>query len=185
MRNLAIGFWILLCAGLAIAQGDSAKPTIEYELEFQPGESGWPLISRPTWLLTVRGSGLDPEQGAANLVFHSWGGWMEIDSLYLDVRKIDPSLEVPAFPGNSLLMELPDNWDGSFEAQIAIHPLRQNSAAQSRWGMLPTWSPSYSFGQTRNVFPTLYQDHGPVDASHRVKLLAPKNCPVASGWAGI
>ncbi len=162
----------------------SAQASIEYELVFNPA-TAFPLKSRPTWLLTVRGRGLDPNQGAANLVFNSWGNWREIDSLYLDVLHCEPPLEVPAFPGNSLLMLRPDDWNGSFEVQIAIHPLRAGSAVQSRYGMLPTWSPTYSFGQTRNVFPTLYQDHGSAKVKSKVTLRAPRNCPIASGWAGI
>lgn len=162
-----------------------SQASLEYELEFHLPARSFPLQSRPTWLLTIKGKNLDPEQGAANLVFHSWGNWRELDSLYLDIRHAEPPLEVPAFPGNSLLLLRPDDWDGSFEVQIAIHPLRTGSAVQSRYGMLPTWSPSYSFGQTRNVFPTLYQDHGPAKVKSKVTLRAPRNCPIATGWRGI
>lgn len=147
--------------------------------------STFPLLRRPTWQLKVRGSGLDPQAGAVTLVFNSWGGWREVDSLYIDVQACQPAVDADLFPGNALVLQAAENWDGSFEVDFAIHPLRAGSSAQERWGMLPTWSKDYSFGQSRNVFPQVYQDSGPVAASRKLSLHAPRGCSIASGWAGL
>lgn len=133
----------------------------------------------------MSGSGLSPQDGAVGLVFNSWGGWRELDSLYLDVLSCTPATDAELFPGNALILQQPEDWDGSFEVQFAIHPIHAGSEAQRRWGMLPTWSPSYSFGQTRNVFPEVIQDRGKVSARTRVELLAPEGMEIASGWGGL
>jgi len=162
-----------------------APPRIHYTLEFAPGGGhGLPLERRPEWLLRVSGTDLPVAEGAVTLVFDSWGDWREVDSLFLDVRSCRPAVDADLFPGNALVLQQPEDWDGSFEARFAIHPIRAGSEAQRRWGMLPTWSPSYSFGQTRNVFPKVYQDHGPTGGTRTVELRAPAGCPLASGWSG-
>jgi len=161
------------------------EPRVHYTLELVPGgEPGFPLTRRPEWRLRVSGTGLPVAGGAVTLVFDSWGDWREIDSLYLDVQRCEPAVDADLFPGNALVLERPEDWDGSFEVQFAIHPIRAGSRAQERWGMLPTWSPSYSFGQTRNVFPKVYQDHGPAGGVRSVELLPPTGGSVASGWGG-
>ena len=170
----------------AMPRTSAAPARFHYELAFVPGGGeGFPLQRRPEWRLGVRGEGLSAADGAVALVFNAWGGWQEVDSLYLDVVSCDPPIESGPFPGNAMVLSLPERWDGRFEVQLVIQPLRAGSKAQERWGMLPTWSPSYSFGQSRNVFPKVHQDHGPVAGRHTVALSAPKGCPIASGWNGL
>lgn len=186
----------MLCLMLAVilaeagpAQGraeEAGKAKIHYELEFAPGgDDLFPLVRRPEWRLRVSGRGLSKEDGAVTLVFDSWGDWREVDSLYIDVRECAPPVDADLFPGNALVLRRPDGWDGRFEVSFAFQPIRAGSKASERWGMLPSWSPGYSFGQSRNVFPQVFQDHGPVSGLRTVELRAPKGCPIASGWKGL
>lgn len=162
------------------------KASIDYTLEFVPGESDdFPLDQRPTWKLSMQGEGFDPEDGPICLVMSSWGDWMEIDSLYLDLTHTQPAIEAAMFPGNAVVLHAPEGWDGSFEAEFELHPLLAGSTVNQRYGMLPRWSPSYSFGQTRNVFPSVYQDAGKVEAEARVTLQAPRGVAISSGWQGL
>lgn len=173
----------LLCALLG-AHAPLA-PRIDYRLELVPsGGEGFPLTSRPEWRVRVSGRGLPAGGGAVALVFDDWGSWQEIDSLYVDVRSADPPVEVPLLPGNAVVLQVPDGWDGHFAVELAIQPLMAGSRAQERWGLLPTWSPDYSFGQSRNVFPLVYQDRVPAAATRTVEISAPRGCPVATGWGG-
>ena len=163
-----------------------ATPTLEYTLAFVPGgEVAPPWGQRPSWELSMRGEGFDPDGGAICLVLNSWGDWMEIDSLYLDLTHTKPAVDAAMFPGNAVVLELPQDWDGSFEADFTLFPLLAGSTVNQRYGMLPRWSPSYSFGQTRNVFPAVYQDAGKVEAQTQVSVTAPRGVAISTGWQGI
>lgn len=173
-------------APVEVAEAVPAAPQLSYTPEFVPGnENELRFTQRPTWKLTMRGEGFDPADGAICLVMSSWGDWMEIDSLYLDLTHAQPAVEAAMFPGNAVVLHAPEGWDGSFEASFTLHPLLAGSTANRRYGMLPRWSPSYSFGQTRNVFPSVYQDAGKVDTDTEVTIRAPRGVPISTGWQGL
>lgn len=188
--------WVCVAAlGLAMQQtprlaeaasSNIAEPRIAYTLAFELGDgTALPITQQPVWRLSVSGTGFDPQAGAICLVFNSWGDWMEIDSLYIDMVHAQPAIDAELFPGNAVVLQQPPTWTGDFEAEFVLRPTRAGSRANQRFGMLPRWSPSYSFGQTRNVFPAVYQDAGKVDADESVQLLAPQGIAISSGWAGL
>jgi M61 glycyl aminopeptidase len=161
-------------------------PSVAYQLHFEPGGTAtFPLQQRPIWKLSIRGKGFDPAAGAICLVFDNWGDWYDIDSLYIDMIHAEPTVDSELFPGNAVVLHAPPSWDGSFEADFVLLPLRAGTKANQRWGMLPRWSPSYSFGQTRNVIPQVFQDAGKVDAAYSVTLSAPPGVSISSDWLGL
>jgi hypothetical protein len=173
-------------AEAAAPTATAAEPQVEYALAFELGDgTALPIKQQPTWRVSVNGTGFDPQAGAICLVFNSWGDWMEIDSLYIDMVHAQPEVDAELFPGNAVVLLEPEDWDGSFQAEFVLRPTRAGSRANQRFGMLPRWSPSYSFGQTRNVFPAVYQDAGKVEAKESVRLVAPKGVAISSGWQGL
>lgn len=172
-------------ANLGASQLD-VSPRLIYELRFEfGGKDAFPLQQRPRWMLTVSGTGFDPAAGAICLVFDNWGDWAVIDSLYIDTGETNPAVDADLFPGNAIVLQAPASWNGSFDAEFSLQPLRAGTKSNQRWSMLPQWSPSYSFGQTRNVFPQVFQDEGKVIAHCNVTLSAPPGVKISSGWLGL
>lgn len=184
----------LLPLVLALASGLSAQAIpdvqgasqveVHYALEFRVLEPAPPWSQRPEWHLRVQGQGLPTDQGPVCLVFEHWDDWKELDALYIDVLETAPSVGAPLHPGNALVLSQPAGWDGSFEVVFRMTPLLAGSRVQQRHGRLPFWTPSYSLGESRSVFPKVYLDRGEIGGARSVKLEGPSETPAASGWAG-
>lgn len=170
-------------AGALLAQ-DGPQASVRYTLECHGSGKGAAPAGRPEWRLRVRGEDLDLDQGPVTLVFEHWDDWKELDALYLDVTACDPAVESPLHPGNAMVISRPEDWDGTFEAEFRMIPLQAGSRVQQRWGRLPSWTEDYSLGESRSVFPKIYQDRGEVGGARSVQLVGPDGQPAASGWAG-
>jgi len=163
----------------------SETPIVSYHLAFEPGTGESMLLSRPpVWRLTIEAVGLDPNAGAATLVWRHWDDWKQVDSLFVEVGETSPAVENALLPGNAMVLHQPDQWDGSFKVEVLYRPAQAGTHAQAAWGELPLWSPSFSIGQTRSLFPQVYQDYGRVHAQSSVSLTAPDGWAIASGWGG-
>ncbi len=181
---MRIALALLALAGSSFAQ-NGPQAAVRYTLELHsPGESAL-LIHRPEWRLRVQGERLDLDQGPAALVFEHWDDWKALDALYLDVIDCEPAVESALHPGNALVVSRPEGWDGSFDVEFRMIPLQAGSRVQQQWARLPSWTDGYSLGESRSVFPKVYQDRGEIHGTRSVQLVGPDGQPTASGWAGL
>ena len=171
-------------APAAVASASALDVRLHYSLSFElPDTRGARGERAPSWVVELSAHDLAPERGAIRLDLDDWGSWREVDSFYLEVLESEPPLA--ASSAGPWELRTPSDWTGELRVVYRIRPTRLGSRAQKRWGLLPFWTDSYSYGNSRNVFMSVRQAGERLVAKRTLELRAPDELAIFTGWAGL
>ncbi|KAA3605514.1 MAG: hypothetical protein DWQ01_19545 [Planctomycetota bacterium] len=172
-------FQYLLFTGISCWQAPRAE--VEYQL--------WQRAERPQeWEIRVSVRGLDPQAGPVAFRLQDWGGWSEVDSLYLERVASEPPSEPPREANSETVglwtLQIPEDWDGRASFHYRLHLPKLDSKVQRRLGLLPTRAPDYAFGFRWNTLVEVLQRGEPIPARRTLEIHADNGSEIVTGWGG-
>lgn len=178
----------ILFAGIAVFfQATSAaaqEPQIHYEVRYHPPAMEQGIGAVAEWEMEIAVSGLKSADGPVEFYLEHWGHWEELDAMYFELQDCTPKLNHDQSSIGRWVLRQPKTWNGKALFRYRLRLTRWNSMLQQRYGLLPTFSQSYSFGYSRNTLAEIRQQGEPVEGKRIVTLRAPKQMAVVSGWSG-
>jgi hypothetical protein len=166
MRPLAVPLVLALAAPLA------GQTTVHTTITFEPGADG----RAPVWDVRVEAEELE---GDVRVQLEDWGEWSVVDALYVEWVSCAPPFAQD--PPRGEVHALRDR-ERELSLHYRLHPTRIGSVAQERFALLPTWSPTYSFGFASNSVVELIVDGAPIEAQRTIELRAPEDLEIVSGF---
>ncbi len=177
-----------LIAGPPPVVASEGSVQIEYWLEHDPSPGDG------TWKVRLSASGLDTAQRDVTLELSDWGGWGDVDSLYLRGVHIDPPPRragtdtATGWSGDGARrfeLQVPDDWDGHVAAEYALHHLEAGSRVHDQKPLLPFRTTTYTQAFSINTLMRVLFNGEPVRATQRVHIRAPDGMTIATGWGGV